>query len=119
MNISRITEGEIPQRYKDAGTALAKRLAAFDKAEASQKMGLTQQVQETQAVQQTQQVQDIQTAQETQRISFAEVLLQVQQAQKAQPVEKPDSAALNLGARAFETLSASETQMARVVLGWK
>lgn len=98
MNITRIAEGEIPQRYKDAGSALAKRLATFDKAESPQK---------------AQQVQKVQSVQQTQQVSFAETLSQVQQAQKPVP------AVQGLSERTLETLAASERLMARVVSGWK
>ncbi len=99
MYISRIAEGEIPQRHKDAGSALGKRLAALDKAR---------------------KIQGAQTVQETQCVSFAEMLSQAQQAQKTRPAEKLDSAARGLvGERAHEMLAASETQVARVVSGWK
>ncbi len=102
MYISRIAEGEIPQRHKDAGSALGKRLAALDK------------------VRMTQQSQRAQTVQKTQCISFAEMLSQAQQAQKTQPAEKLDSSARGLvGERAHEMLADSETQVARVVSGWK
>lgn len=104
MNITRIAEGEIPQRYKDAGSALAKRLATFDKAESPQK---------------AQQVQKVQSVQQTQQVSFAETLSQVQQAQKTQPAQKPVLAVQGLSERTLETLAASERLMARVVSGWK
>lgn len=101
MNISRIMEGEIPQRYKDAGSALAKRLAAFDRAEASQK---------------ARQAQQVQVAQEARRVSFAEMLSKAQMAQSA---KKPEPVALASGERAFEPLAASERLAARMVSGWK
>lgn len=110
MNISRIMEGEIPQRYKDAGSALAKRLAAFDRAEASQKARAAQKVQGAQGVQQ------IQVAQEARHVSFAEML---SKAQSAQSAKKPEPVALASGERAFESLAASERLAARLVSGWK
>lgn len=110
MNITRIEEGEIPQRYKDAGSALAKRLAAFDKAEGLEK---------ARALQKAQSVQQIQGVQQTQQVSFAETLSQVQQAQKTQPAQKPVLAVTGLGESALGTLAASERLMARVVSGWK
>lgn len=109
MNISRIMEGEIPQRYKDAGSALAKRLAAFDK-ETSQKAQATQKVQGAHGVQQ------IQVAQEARRVSFAEMLSKAQMAQSA---KKAEPVSLVPGERAFEPLAASERLTARLVSGWK
>lgn len=60
--------------------------------------------------------QETQSVQETQRISFAEMISQAQQAQKKQPAEK---VTLGAGEKLFEMLAVSETQVARVLSGWK